>query len=318
LFGDENVPDLETSTPDPASAQVAPATASGSQRLLVVNADDFGWSRSVNEGIIEAHKNGIVTRASILATAGSFEHALALAEDAPTLALGVHLEMYRGQPLLPSDRVRSLIGPEGEFLGSSSAIIRELMLGRFDLSEIEAEFRAQIERVIQAGIEPSHLDSEKHLHLWPSVFGIVSGLAREFGIPYVRVVREPPSLSPIPVGLSMLSVGNARVARAHGLLTPDGTIGVAESPTDRDALARLLASGRGRRVELVVHPGHVDQEFWDLQGQLPNKLTYEREDQLNVLAHPDSRALVERFGYTLGPVADREERDDARSAGDSQ
>ena len=198
--------------------------------------------------------------------------------------MGVHLEMYRGEPILEVDRVRSLVDEQGVFLGSSSAIIRRLVSGGFDMGELEAEFRAQIERVKEAGLTPTHLNSEKHLHLWPTVFDLVCRLAREFDIPYVRVVREPFSLSPIPAGLSLLSYRNRRTARALGLTTPDGTIGVAGAPTDQDALARLLQAGRGDRVELVAHPGHLDDEFWELQGQLPNRLTYEREAQLNVLA----------------------------------
>jgi predicted glycoside hydrolase/deacetylase ChbG (UPF0249 family) len=299
------MPDSERSSSIPAPSHGGGQGGRGPKRTLVVNADDFGWSRGVNRGIVGAHKTGIVTRASILATAEDFEDAVALAQTVATLPLGVHLEMYRGEPVLPVDRVRSLVGDDGAFLGSSSAIIRRLVNRGLDLAELEAEFRAQIERVKEAGISPTHLDSEKHLHLWPSVFDVVCGLACEFKIPYVRVVREPFSLNPIPIGLSVLSTRNARVAQRRGLSTPDGTIGVAESPTDRNALAHLLASGRGRRVELVVHPGHVDEQFLRLQDRLPNQLTYEREEQLSVLAHPDSMALVEQFGYTLEPSSDK-------------
>jgi predicted glycoside hydrolase/deacetylase ChbG (UPF0249 family) len=297
--------DSEESSDVTATLQNPESAARKPERLLVVNADDMGWSRSVNRGIIEAHRTGIVTQSSIIPTAGGFEHGVAMAKTAPKLAMGVHLEMYRGEPLLPVDRVKSLVDSEGKFLGSSTAIIRRLAAGGFDMGELEAEFRAQVEQVKAAGLKPSHLNSEKHLHMWPSVFDVVCRLAREFEIPYVRVVREPFSMSPIPVGLTLLSLRNSRAARAYGLTTPDGTIGVAEAPTDRSALERILASGRGHRVELVVHPGHIDEEFWELQGQLPNKLTFEREEQLSVLAHPDSVTIVERLGYKLEPDTGR-------------
>ena len=268
-------------------------------RLLVVNADDFGWSRSVNEGIIGTHRTGIVTRASLLATGRAFEDGVERALATPTLALGVHLEMYRDRPVLPVDAVSSLVGADGMFLGSSRAIIRGLMSNSFDLEQLESEFRAQIERVRDAGIKPSHVDSEKHLHMWPAVFEIVCRLTKEFDIPYIRIVQEPPGVHLIPMGLSVLSLRNRRIARAHGLKTSNQTIGVTESPVDQTSLSRLLSSGRGQCVELVVHPGHVDEEFWRIQAELPNNLTYEREEQYKVLARPEAVVLVEQFGFEL-------------------
>jgi predicted glycoside hydrolase/deacetylase ChbG (UPF0249 family) len=268
-------------------------------RVLTVNADDFGWSRSVNEGIVECHRTGIVTRTSVLATGWAFDHAVELAHATPTLGIGMHLNIYRGMTILPAEKIPTLVGPDGRLLGSWKEIVRRLMTGRFDMGQVEAELRAQIEHVIAAGLSPGHLDSEKHLHLWPSVFDVVCHLAVEFGIPQVRVVREPPGAKPIPLGLGVLSARNARVAGGHGVMLPEGTIGVTEAPLTQFALDALLGRARGRHVEFVVHPGHVDDEFMQLQGQVANRLVCSREEELAVLADPRSRDAVESAGFRL-------------------
>lgn len=266
---------------------------------LIVNADDFGWSRSVNRGIVECHERGIVTRASVLATGAAFEDAAALALATPTLGMGVHLSFYRGATVLEPARVPSLVGGDGRLLGSWKTIVRRLIAGTFDLGELEAELRAQIARVRAAGLEPTHLDSEKHLHEWPSVFDLVCRLADETGIRQVRLVREPISLRAIPVGLGLLSMRDVRVARRHGLVVPDATIGVTESPVDMDALARILRRVPAGRVEFVVHPGHVDQEFLDMQATIANKLVCSREEELAVLTDPGARVALEQAGCLL-------------------
>jgi predicted glycoside hydrolase/deacetylase ChbG (UPF0249 family) len=268
-------------------------------RQLVVNADDLGWSRSVDRGIIECHQTGIVTRASILATGPAFEDAVSLTRATPSLGIGVHLNIYRGRTILPPERVPALVGADGRLLGSWKGIVSRLATGRFDLGQVEAELRAQIMHVRDAGLEPGHLDSEKHLHLWPGVFDVVCRLAVEFGIPQVRVVLEPPSVRPVPFGLGVLSARDRAVARSHGLVTPDATIGVTRAPIDMLALEAILRSARGERVEFVVHPGHVDEEFMEQQGTMANRLVCSREDELAVLASPEARAAVERAGFSL-------------------
>ena len=266
---------------------------------LVVNADDFGWSRSVNLGIVEAHERGIVTRASVLATGAAFEHAVELARATPSLGVGVHLNFYRGNTILDPEQIPSLVGEDGRLPGSWQTIARRLLFGTLDMGELEAELRAQIAHVRAAGLAPDHLDSEKHLHLWPSAFDLVCRLAQEAGIREVRVVREPFTLQPIPFGLTALSARNAAAARRRGLGVPDATIGVTEAPTDMDALVRLLRRAHTGRVEFVVHPGRVDDEFLALQATIANRLVYSREEELAVLTDPAARAAVESAGCLL-------------------
>jgi len=290
----------EFSAADRASMRSALGIGPGPAiRRLVVNADDFGWSHSVNSGIVEAHTAGIVTRTSILATGAAFADAAALALATPTLAVGVHLNIYRGDTILPAERVSTLVGPDGRLLGSWQEIVRRLATGRFDLGQVEDELRAQIRHVIDAGLMPGHLDSEKHLHLWPGVFDVVCRLAVEFDIPIVRIVREPLSTHLIPLGLSLLSLRDRAVARRLGLITADATIGVTRAPVDARSLEAILGSTRGRNVEFCVHPGHVDDEFMALQNTVRNRLVCQREEEFAALTAPGARAAVERAGFVL-------------------
>lgn len=269
------------------------------RRELVVNADDFGWSRSVNAGIVESHVDGIVTSASLIAPGAAFEDAVTLAAATPTLDVGVHLSFYRGDPVLPPDRVEALVGEDGRFLGSWKRIVGRLVAGTFDLGQLEDELRAQIARVQNAGITPTHLDGEKHLHLWPSVFDVVCRLASETGVGEVRVVREPWSLRAIPAGLRALSIRDARTAARTGLEVPDATIGVTRYADSVDALARILRGARAPRVEYVAHPGRIDAEFMELQRSVANRLVDSREQELAVLTDPEARRLVRAAGYEL-------------------
>ncbi len=142
-------------------------------RRLVVNADDLGFAREVNEGILEAHCRGIVRAASLLATGPAFEHALTLIRRTPGLEVGVHLALVGmpsaldGRPLPPT----------------IPALLRQLALGRLP---IHRELAAQARRILAAGVQPTHLDTHKHTHLIPRVLEAVCSIARQFGIPWVR------------------------------------------------------------------------------------------------------------------------------------
>lgn len=272
-------------------------------KRLLVNADDLGWSRSVNRGIIEAHRDGIVTSTSLLAAGRAFDHAVESLAGSPDLSVGVHLNIYRGTPVLPADRVSTLLGPDGSFPGSWRVTVRRLATGAIDLAQVEAEFSAAVERVLDAGITPKHLDSEKHLHHWPSVFEVVCRVARRYDIPRVRVVREPFAPRAIPVALSVLGRRDARVARTYGRTIAQATVGVTNAPLSAEGLRAILDTvPHGiTNVEFVCHPGHVDAEFMELQGTVTNRLVESRELELAALTGASARAAVREAGFELCP-----------------
>ncbi len=148
------------------------------KRWLIVNVDEFGLTEGINEGIIQAHKYGIVTDTTMLPNMWAFDDAVELAREHDDLAVGVHLNITYGGPILPPERVPSLVSEHGQFY-RRAPFLRRLLLGKIELSEVAAEFRAQVDKVIKAGIVPSHLDSHESIYMHPSIFRVLLPLARE-------------------------------------------------------------------------------------------------------------------------------------------
>lgn len=173
---------LRTQNPEP-SDQHSPS------RLLIVNADDFGISEGVNRAILEAHQRGILTSTTAMANMPSFEHAAQLALEHPTLGVGVHLNLTTGNPLLPRAQVPTLVGDEGRLLPMSQ-VVRGLTFGRLDHRQMEMELSAQVEKMMEAGLRITHLDSHHHLHVHPVLQPIAVRIALRYGIWAIRCPVE--------------------------------------------------------------------------------------------------------------------------------
>jgi len=159
-------------------------------RRLVVNADDLGLTVGVNDGIFDAHDHGILTSASLFASAPATADAIRRARSRPLLGLGAHLALVDGTPTLPTHRVRTLVEEDGRFRRSWKPFIVACLRGTVSLAEVELELTAQIERLRDAGVTLTHLDAHKHVHAYPPVFAIVARVAARFGVPVVRVPYE--------------------------------------------------------------------------------------------------------------------------------
>ena len=146
---------------------------------LVVNADDFGLTRGVNLGIIDAFRFGIVRSTTLMATGEAYDHALELFKENPTLGVGIHLVLTSGYPL--ADGHKTIIDEFGRFYKLSTF---EEYHEQFASEEIEREFIAQIEKVLKSGVAPTHLDSHHHVHMLPSIQEVMKVLAKRYSLPY--------------------------------------------------------------------------------------------------------------------------------------
>ena len=153
-----------------------------------MHADDFGLSEAVNRGVIAAHRDGILTSASLMVTGDAFEHAAALARANPSLDVGVHLTLTEHRPLTDPATVPSLVDEQGRFLPHAIAFGRRYLNGRIELTEVRTELDAQIRRAAHAELPISHLDGHQHVHVLPGVAHVVADLAEQHGI---RAVRHP-------------------------------------------------------------------------------------------------------------------------------
>lgn len=145
---------------------------------LLVNADDFGFSRGVNHGIIDCHKYGIVNSTTIMMNAAATQHAIELSKNTPTLKVGIHLVLTWGKPLL-SD-VPSLVDENGIFKKQSILIENPTEIS---LYELEREWSAQIDLLLASGVVPSHFDSHHHVHGIKAFYPIVKKLSDYYHLP---------------------------------------------------------------------------------------------------------------------------------------
>ncbi len=223
---------------------------------LIVNADDFGLHAGINAGIIKAHREGIVTSASLSPNGACFEEALGLARGAPSLAIGIHLTLVGEPPLTPAREIPTL-APDGKLPHYFTTLFRRLLLRRIAPHEIERELSAQVARAVDAGVRVSHLDSHQHVHLHPALLPIVMRVARRFGVGAARAARQVNAFSGIrPALVSLFSMRAAASLREGGLRTPDACVGLAETGgLDSARLGRLLRRLPAGTSELVCHPG---------------------------------------------------------------
>ena len=268
---------------------------------LIVNADDFGLTTRVNQGVLEAHSRGILTSASIMPVGRAFDHAAQLARATGALDVGIHLTLVEERPLLPAHEIPSLVGPDGRFLRHADRFVLRYLAGRIDLGDVRRELAEQCRKVLGAGLSPSHLDSHQHLHLLPAVLDVVIELSRELGIPAIRLAHEPRVLqhvrhaSPGRVALALIVNALGRRARRRQRRPIDGFLGFlyAGRLGERELL-RLLENLPSRGTwELVCHPGLPDPEtpyrHW----------RYHWEDELAAVTSSRVRALVARKGIKL-------------------
>jgi len=281
-------------------------------KYVIINADDFGLSKGVNEGIIRAFREGVLTSATIMANMEGFDQAVTLWKENRGLGVGVHLNILRGRPLLGEEKVKTLCG-NGYFLGSVGPLFKRLLTHRIDISEVEQEWRAQIQKVIKSGITVTHLDSEKHLHCIPSFFRVAIKLAKEFDIRWIRSISEPMGGAK-GMGKWIPQLWNPQFFKAvllnyfsslmrseisnNGLKTPGIFYGVLDSGNMVTKTYERMFSQVGEGItEIMCHPGYMAR---DDEGNFPGKGKYyinnSRQKELQALLHPSLKVQAEKHG----------------------
>jgi chitin disaccharide deacetylase len=236
-------------------------------KQLVVTADDFGLTKGVTDGILEAHGNGIVTRTSIMASGEAFGYAVEQLRQQPRLGVGLHFTLVEERPVAAPSEVPSLLGSNGRLPASYSALLSGFLLGRIRLAHIERELRAQLGKCAEAGLRLTHIDSHQHVHTLPSILRMVVKVAEEHGIRRIRLPLDSPS-RPGARGhsrylgksaLCWLARYGAGSLRDKGLLPCQRLTGLFESGVlTENRLLNIVDSIRSGTTELVCHPGKED------------------------------------------------------------
>ncbi len=230
---------------------------------FIVTADDLGLTTGINDGIFEAHASGIVTAASLMPTASAFEEAVSRLAAHPQLDVGIHLTLDEERPLL--DGLSTVVDDHGRFLPRGE-LVRRLVLRRVDLREVERCWAAQIERVLDAGVAATFVNSHGHVHAFPSLLPLAARLAARYGIPAIRrPVARPQPGNPKDAARVLLVSASAgwsfRQLHGSGLRWPDRFVGLVESgKLSRGAIERLVRRPAAGVTELMAHPGRADDE----------------------------------------------------------
>lgn len=161
------------------------------RRRLIVNADDFGRSRSINEAVIRAHREGILTTASLMVNEPACEEAVAMAKENPRLGVGLHLALLCGRSALPPEQIPGLVNSRREFPNNPVGAGLNYFFRRELHAQVEAELEAQFSRFHKTGLVLDHLNGHLHMHLHPVIFSILMRRAGEWGINRMRLTRDP-------------------------------------------------------------------------------------------------------------------------------
>ncbi len=270
--------------------------------LLIVNADDFGLTAGVSEGILRAHSDGIVTSTSVLAVGAAFDRSIGSLRDSG-LAAGAHLALVgEDPPLLTRSEIPTLTDSEGRLRPSWRSFCPALIGRRIDPEDLRRECGAQLERVMSAGVTVTHLDTHQNLHLLPALASVVLDLAAAHGIDALRVPQSH-RRTPRRVGVNRLGRRLRARAERRGLAFPATFRGLDESghmgPDALRAAVEDIGSSNSASAEIGVHPGsEVDPE------RVRFRWGFEWDTELHALCRSDIRTEITRQNLCLGSFAD--------------
>lgn len=258
-------------------------------KTIIINADDFGLSRGINDGILESIDKGVVRRISLMANGHDFEYAIGALKLRPTISVRVHLNLTEGKPLSPADEVPHLVDDHGYFNNSFFSLWLRSTFADPDVKkalaeEIAKEIEAQVIKIKTAlGLATISLDGHQHIHVVPGVMETLIGLAPRLSITEIRYGREPLHiplqtllrsprtliLNPIKHFVYNFLSWRVRkpVARA-GFASPDYVAGIMASGfVGVDSLlAAAAAVPDGKSLEVILHPGGAaenERRLWD-------------------------------------------------------
>ena len=265
---------------------------------LVVTADDFGADEAVNEAVEIAHREGVLTAASLMVTGDAAADAVARARRLPGLGVGLHLVLVEGRPALPPEVIPDLVNNFGEFRTNMALAGLRFAVSPAVRRQLAAEIEAQFGAFAATALPLDHVNAHKHFHVHPTIGRLVIEAARRHGARAIRTPIEPGS----PMGTARLAVVFARRLRARairaGLTAPDRVFGLADSGRMDEArvVAALTGVSDGLN-ELYLHPAMRD----DWPGHAPG---YRYRAEHAALTAPAVREAIAATGARLGRFAD--------------
>lgn len=253
---------------------------------IIVNADDFGMSHSINQAVLKGFESGNLTGTSLMVNGHAFEEAVDIAKKL-NIPVGLHLCIVGGEsPISESSEIPTLINKQGRFYENIDILMSKYFLSQISLAEIEVEFRRQLNYVLSTGLPVTHLDSHRHVHILPGIFSLTLRLAQEHRIPFVRSPQEVTNAVdylqfPPPIKLMSLKIlSSIATNRLHHTTTQttDGFSGVMlrnESP--QKVIDRTISQTTLSSLEFGIHVAtdkRPDNRRWDNSRDLKQNLRW--------------------------------------------
>ncbi|BAY65698.1 hopanoid biosynthesis associated protein HpnK [Calothrix brevissima NIES-22] len=275
-------------------------------RFAIINGDDFGFSAGVNQAIIQAHEQGVLTSTSLMVTGDAAADAIAWARDRPSLAVGLHLVLVCGRSVLPPSQIPHLVDSVGNFSDSPLVAGLRYQFHPDAREELRQEIRAQLEKFRQSGLPLSHVDGHLHLHVHPVILRILVELAPEFNIQVIRLPSEELQMS-LKVDRSALltklvwsgvfgrlrSYGESLLT-AHGIKFAQRVYGLLQTGNmSEQYLLGLIPQIQADLVEIYSHPAVVKS------GEPLNGLPGAGEIELAALLSEQVRQVLSVNGFEL-------------------
>jgi hopanoid biosynthesis associated protein HpnK len=264
-------------------------------RRLIVNADDFGRSASINEAVIRAHREGILTTTSLMVNEPAFEKAVALARENPDLGVGLHLTLLCGHSASPPEQIPGLVNARGEFSNNPASTGFRYFFQRSLRDPLRREIHAQFQKFRATGLPLDHVNGHLHLHLHPAVFRILMADSGQLGVKRLRLTFDPLRLN-LRVASGHLAYRALHVAIFHPL-----------SARARPALARLSIRHTDAVFGLLQNARVDETYFTRLLPQLPagdselysHPSLDEFRNEFDALISPRVREQVRQLGIKL-------------------
>lgn len=253
---------------------------------LIITADDFGLSPEINTAVLQAHTRGILTSASLMVSAPAAAEAVAMAKEAPTLKVGLHLTLVEGTSVLSSEAIPGLVDADRRFSDRIVWSGIRYFFSRRLQREIAKECEAQICKFLETGLPIDHLNSHNHLHIHPAVAPVVIALAKKYSIPAVRV----------PHGIFPFAPLLRRRLEKAGIACNDAIFGLSETGAMVEGAWEKIIPRIGEGItEVYTHPATATTGI--LKKTTPG---YRHQEELEALLNPAIRGRLEKAGIVLG------------------
>ena len=276
-------------------------------KRLIVSADDFGLTPSINEGILRAASEGIVTNINLISTGPASDDAIALIKYHKIREIGAHLALTGTRPTTSLRLIASIVDKDGLLPDTRIGLIKRLLGGHIDMEHVRIELNSQVDKAAHSGARITNLSFHEHLHMIPAIFGIVSGIAKERGISYLRVLKSepitpPPSVDKIfrSILVAYFSPGMERMIKKSGLKAADNFLGFLDSGDISEGLLLTMLGGLKDGVtELVTHPGFLSKDILR-----HHRFHINCEEELYALTSPKVIRAIADMGITLSKYGD--------------